>query len=132
MSNNQLTLVKALKAGLIAGVIGAGINNVWSLIAGALGATIPAGFFMAVTISSILPVLIGALLFFVFVRFIPKGQLIWLVLSIGFTLFSFYPVFTTPQLPDGTVLDSTFPLLAAPMHAFSGFLAIWGIPKWSK
>jgi hypothetical protein len=132
MSNNQLTLVKALKAGLIAGVIGAGVNNVWSLIAGALGATIPAGFFMAVTISSILPVLIGALLFFVFVRFVPKGQLIWLVLSIGFTLFSFYPVFTTPQLPDGTVLDSTFPLLAAPMHAFSGFFAIWGIPKWSK
>lgn len=132
MSNNQLTLAKALKAGLIAGVIGAGINNVWSLIAGALGATIPAGFFMAVTISSILPVLIGAFLFFIFVRFIPKGQLIWLVLSIGFTLFSFYPVFTTPQLPDGTVLDSTFPLLAAPMHAFSGFLAIWGIPRWSK
>lgn len=132
MSNNQLTLVKALKAGLIAGVIGAGINNVWSLLASALGATIPTGFFIAVTISSILPVLIGALLFFVFVRFVPKGQIIWLVLSIGFTLFSFYPVFTTPQLPDGTVLDSTFPLLAAPMHAFSGFLAIWGIPKWSK
>jgi hypothetical protein len=132
MSNNQLTLVKALKAGLIAGAIGAGINNVWSLIASALGATIPAGFFIAVTISSILPVLIGALLFFVFVRFVPKGQIIWLVLSIGFTLFSFYPVFTTPQLPDGTVLDSTFPLLAAPMHAFSGFLAIWGIPRWSK
>ncbi|NBW36154.1 MAG: hypothetical protein EBR30_14260 [Cytophagia bacterium] len=132
MSNNQLTFVKALKAGLIAGVIGAGINNIWTLIASALGATIPPGFFMAVTISSILPVVVGALLFFVFVRFLPKGQLMWLVLSIGFTLFSFYPVFTTPQLPDGTVLDSTFPLLAAPMHAFSGLLAIWGIPRWSK
>lgn len=132
MSTTNLTFLKALKGGAIAGLIGAGINNVWSLIANALGATIPSGFAIAVTMSSVFPVLIGAILFFVFVRYIPKGNLVWIALSTAFILVSFYPVFNTPQLPDGTVVDDTFPILVGPMHAFSGFLAIWGIPRWSK
>lgn len=131
-TENQFTFTKALKAGFIAGLIGAGINNLWSFLAASLGATVPPGFAMAVTISSMLPVMLGAMLFFIFIRFLPKGRLLWVVLSIAFILFSFYPVFTTPQLPDGTILDDTFPLLVGPMHAFSGFLAVWGIPKWSK
>jgi hypothetical protein len=132
MTTTNLTFVKALKGGAIAGLIGAGINSLWSLIANALGATIPAGFAIAVTISSIFPLLIGAILFFVFVRYVPKGTLAWIALSIAFVLLSFYPVFNTPQLPDGTVTDNTFPLLVGPMHLFSGFLAVWGIPRWSK
>jgi hypothetical protein len=131
-TENQISFGKVAKAGLIAGLFGAGVNNVWSFIAAFLGATIPPGFAIAVTLSSLIPVLIGAVLFFVMTRFVPKGQLVWLVVSIVFILVSFYPVFTTPQLPDGTVLDSTFPLLVGPMHAFSGILAVWGIPKWSK
>ncbi|MBL7858516.1 MAG: hypothetical protein JNM57_12570 [Cyclobacteriaceae bacterium] len=132
MSTQPVTFLNALKAGAIAGLIGAGLNNIWSLIANALGATVPKGFALAVTMSSLFPVLIGAILFFIFVTFVPNGKIVWLVLSIGFTLFSFYPVFNTPQLPDGTVLDNTFPMLVGPMHAISGILAIWGIPKWSK
>jgi hypothetical protein len=129
---NQLTFLKALKGGTIAGLIGAGVNNCWSLIANMLGATIPSGFALAVIVSSVFPLLIGATLYFVFVRFLPKGKLVWLGLSIAFLLFSFYPVFSTPQLPDGTAMDDTFPLLAGPMHLISGFLAVWGIPRWSK
>ncbi len=131
-TENQLTFLKALKGGAIAGLIGAGLNNIWSLIANALGATIPSGFALAVTMSSIFPLLIGAILFFVFVRYMPKGKLVWMAIAIAFTLFSFYPVYSTPQLPDGTVLDDTFPLLAGPMHLISGILAVWGIPRWSK
>jgi hypothetical protein len=132
METQKLTIVQALKGGAIAGLIGAGLNNIWSLIAAAMGATIPPGFAIAVTLSSFVPVLIGALLFFLLVRYAPQGKTIWYALSIGFTLFSFLPVFNTPQLPDGTLLDSTFPLLAGPMHGISGFLAAWGIPKWSR
>ena len=132
METQKLTVVQALKGGAIAGLIGAGLNNIWSLIAAALGATIPPGFAIAVTLSSFVPVLIGALIFFVLVRYVPKGTTIWYALSIGFTLLSFFPVFNTPQLPDGTLLDSTFPLLVGPMHAISGFLAAWGIPKWAR
>lgn len=132
MSTSNFSFIRALKAGAIAGLIGAGINNVWSLIANLLGATIPPGFAMAITISSIFPMLVEAILFFVLMRFVPKGNLVWLIASVGFLLVSFYPVFFTPQLPDGTVTDSTFPILVGPMHAFSGFLAIWGIPRWSR
>ncbi|MDZ7650623.1 MAG: hypothetical protein U5K54_27725 [Cytophagales bacterium] len=79
-TENQLTFMKALKAGAIAGVIAAGLNNIWSLIANALGATIPPGFALAVIILLHLPLLIGAVLYFVFSRFVPKGQLVWIAL----------------------------------------------------
>jgi hypothetical protein len=51
--------------------------------------------------------------------------------QIALCLLSLFPVFNTPQLPDGTVPDNTFPLLAGPMHIISGILATWGIPRWS-
>ncbi len=132
METQKPTIVLALKGGAIAGLIGAGLNNIWSLIAAALGATIPPGFAITVTLSSFAPVLIGSLIFFALVRYAPKGKTIWYALSITFTLLSFFPVFNTLQLPDGTLLDSTFPLLVGPMHAISGFLAAWGIPKWGR
>lgn len=131
MSDNHLTLSRALRAGAMAGFLGAGLNNIWSLIASALGASIPPGFFMAVTISSILPALIGAILFFVLLRFVPQGKIVWLLTGVVITLASLYPAFTTTQLQDGTTVDDTFPLLVVPMHLFSGFLSIWGIPRWS-
>ena len=132
METQNPTFLKALKGGAIAGLIGAGLNNIWSLIANAMGATIPPGFALAVTMSSIFPLLIGAIIYYLLIKYTSKGSMIWLALSIGFTLLSFFPVFKTPQLADGTILDSTFPLLVGPMHAISGFLGIWGIPKFSK
>ncbi len=132
METQNITFLKALKGGAIAGLMGAGLNNIWSLIANAMGSTIPPGFALAVTMSSIFPLLIGAVIYFLLKKYTSKGTVIWLALTIGFTLLSFFPVFNTTQLPDGTVLDSTFPLLVGPMHAISGFLGIWGIPKFSK
>jgi hypothetical protein len=132
METQNITFIKALKGGAIAGLIGAGLNNIWTLIANALGSTVPPGFVMAVTMASIFPLLIGAIIYFFLKKYTSKGTMIWLAVSIGFTLFSFFPVFNTTQLADGTIVDSTFPLLVGPMHAISGFLAIWGIPKWSK
>lgn len=66
METQNLTIVQALKAGAIAGLIGAGLNNIWSLIAAALGATIPPGFAIAVTLSSFVPVLSWSIYFFRF------------------------------------------------------------------
>ena len=132
METQNITFIKALKGGAIAGLIGAGLNNIWTLIANAFGSTVPPGFVMAVTMASIFPLLIGAVIYFFLRKYASKGTMIWLAVSIGFTLFSFFPVFNTTQLADGTLVDSTFPLLVGPMHAISGFLAIWGIPKWSK
>ena len=132
MSTQEVTFLKAIKGGVIAGIIGAGANNLWSVVAAAMGATIPPNFILAITMSSIFPVLVGGMLFYLFVRFVPKGKMAWTILAAVFLMFSFFPVFSTPQLPDGTVVDDTFPLLVGPMHAISGLLAIWGIPRFSK
>lgn len=129
---NNITLTQALRGGAIAGFIGVGLNNIWSLVANALGATIPPGFALATTVSSLIPVVVGSVIYSLLVKFSTRGATIWLIVAIGFTLISFYPVFTTVQLPDGTRVDETFPLLAAPMHVISGFLAVWGIPRWAK
>jgi len=128
----QTTFLKALKAAGIAGLIGAGANNIWSLVANGLGATIPPGFTFAIVISSLFPVLIGGVIYFLFVKYMAKGKLVWYIVGVAFSLLSTIPVFYVTKLNDGTVLDSTFPLLAGPMHIISGFLATWGIPKWSK
>ena len=132
MESTNPTLVQSLKGGAIAGLAAAILNSIWSLIANGLGATIPPGFTFAVVMSSILPLLIAAIIYWALMKYTSKGMMIWLVVSIGFTLISFVPVFNTAQLPDGTLLDSTFPMLAGPMHGISGLLAAWGIPKWSK
>lgn len=132
METQKLSIVQALKRGAIAGLIGAVLNNLWRLLANALGATIPPGFVVPVTFSSLIPVLIGSIIFFLPIRFNAKEKLIWYVVSIGFTLFSFFLVFGTTPLPDGYQLDDTFPLIVGPMHAISGPLAVWGIPKWAK
>jgi hypothetical protein len=132
METTKLSFTQALKGGFIAGIIAAGANNLWTLIAKALGATIPPAFVFPVTMSSIVPLVIGSVIYFLLIRFAPKPTVIWIALSLVFTLVSFFPVFNTPQLPDGTTLDSTFPLLVGPMHAISGVLAIWAIPKFSK
>lgn len=132
MSTSTVSISKALKAGAMAGIAGAILNNIWLLIAGSLGVTIPPSFAVAVSISSVLPVVIGSIIFFLLMKFSTKGLTIWYAVAGIFTLISFYPVFNTPQLPDGTITDSTFPVLIGPMHAISGLLALWGIPKWSK
>lgn len=132
MEAKNISFLPVLKAGLIAAFIGAGLNNIWSVIAGALGATVPLTFAVMVTISSFIPVLVAAIIYFVLVRFVPRGAMVFTVVGVLFLLYSFYPVFTTTSLPNGTILDDTFPFLVGPMHVFSGGLALYGIPKWSR
>ena len=116
----------------MAGIIATGLNNLWTLVAKALGASIPAGFVFPVIISSLFPLVIGSVIYFFLVKYVSAGNAFWVGVCITVTLVSFFPVFDAPQLPDGTLLDSTFPLLVGPMHAISGFLALWAIPKFSK
>ena len=80
----QTTFLKAVKAAGIAGLIGAGANNIWSLIANALGATIPPGFALAVTLSSLFPVLIGGIIYFLLMKYTAKGKTVWYVIGVVF------------------------------------------------
>lgn len=131
MESQSLRFGTVIKAGVIAGFFGMGINNIWSMVAALMGAKIPPAFALSVTVSSLLPVIVAALIYFLLMRFLTHGYRIYMIIGVVFLVISFVPVFTTHALPDGTVLDSTFPLLVAPMHVFSGILALYGIPKWS-
>lgn len=128
----DVTFLKAIRGGLIAGLIGAGLNNLWSLVAQALGSVTPPGFPIAVTMSSIFPLMIGAILYFLLVKFSDKGHIIFVVIAVVFTLFSLYPTISITEMPDGSPLGEGFTMLTLPMHLISGALAVWGIPKFSK
>ena len=128
----DVTFLKAIRGGLIAGLIGAGLNNLWSLVAQALGSVTPPGFPIAVTMSSIFPLMIGAILYFLLVKFSDKGYLIFVLIAVVFTLFSLYPTILITEMPDGSPLGEGFTMLTLPMHLISGVLAVWGIPKFSK
>jgi len=120
-----------LKAGGIAGLLAAGINNIWSLLAEAMGSVAPPGFPFAVTVSSVFPLLVGAMLYFMLVRFFPKGALLYTAVAVLFLLLSLYPTLYYAG-PDGMAPTKGFTLLTLPMHLIAGSLGIWGIPKFSR
>jgi hypothetical protein len=132
IQKSKVTFGKALKAGMVVGLIAAGLNNIWSFIAQMLGSEALVGFPIAVTVSSVFTMLVGAIIYFVFVKISPKGETVFIVIAVIFTLISLYPTFTTTQLQDGTPVGNGFTLLTLPMHIISGGLAVWGIPKFSK
>lgn len=132
MTQSNITILKAIKGGLIAGLIAAGLNNLWSLAAQALGSVPPLGFPIAVTMSSVFPLMIAAILYFLLLKFLSRGYLIFIVISVVFTLFSFYPIIAMTEMPDGTPVGEGFILLTLPMHIIAAALAVFGIPKFSK
>jgi phosphotransferase system glucose/maltose/N-acetylglucosamine-specific IIC component len=124
--------IKTFLAGaLIAGVIGAILNNVYGLLYTSLtGVSVPhiihAG---SITMASILPVLIGGLVYFALSRFTAKATLIFVIIGIVFTLISFISPLQ-PQLPDGTPAPEGFAGLTLPMHIISGVVALWILPRY--
>ena len=131
MNNQTISLLQTLKAGAISGFIGMGLNHIWSMIAQQLGSVAPEGFVMAVTISSIFPVLIAALVYYLMVKFLKNGQSVFVVLGSLFLLFSLYGPLQ-PIMPDGSPTPEGFALLTIPMHFISGITAMLGIIRWSK
>jgi hypothetical protein len=131
-STERMSFSKVLKAGFIAGFISAGLNNIWSFIAQALGSNTPPGFPIAVTLSSIIPTVIGAILFYVLVLYLRNGGTIFIIIAAVFTSSSLFPTLTTTEFQDGTPVGDGFTLLTLPMHLISGAVAVWAIPKFSK
>ena len=131
METQKPTFTQALKGGLISGVIAAPLNVTWYFIAQSTGSVAPRHFITNVIVSSIVPLLIGAVLYFSLVKFSKKGKMIFLVISGVFTLASLYSTMQ-PTMPDGTVTPEGFTLLTLPMHLIAGGIAMWGIPKFSK
>jgi hypothetical protein len=131
LTTHSVTLIGAMKAGLIAGCITAVLNLVWYYIATAMGSVPPPAFIAPIIFSSIIPVLVGAALYYVLVRFTTKGKMIWIILATVFALVSLFPTFAT-SLPDGSPVPTGFTLLTLPMHLITGLVAIFIIPRFSR
>lgn len=131
METLKPTFTQAIKGGLISGVVAAPLNLTWNLIAPSLGSVPPPNFMIAVAVSSILPLLIGAILYFLLVKYSKNGRMIFLVVSAVFTIVSLYGTIQ-PTMPDGTAAPQGFALLTIPMHLIAGAVAMWGIPKFSN
>jgi Family of unknown function (DUF6069) len=131
METQKPTIVQSLKGGLIAGVIAASANLAWNFIAQSMGSVAPPNFAIAVAMSSILPLVLGGVFYFLLVKFTAKGKMIFLIVSGVFTLLSLYGPMQ-PMMPDGTPTPEGFAMLTIPMHIIAGGAAIWGIPKFAK
>ena len=131
METIKPTFKQAIVGGLISGVIAAPLNEIWDFIAVAFGSIAPPNFMVAVVISSIVSLLIGAVLYFLLMKYSKRGRMIFLAVSTVFTLLSLYATMQ-PVMPDGSATPHGFALLTIPMHLIAGGVAMWGIPKYSN
>jgi Family of unknown function (DUF6069) len=131
METLKPTIVQSLKGGLIAGVIAASLNLAWNFIAQSMGSVAPPNFTIAVIMSSILPLVLGGVFYFLLLKFTGKGKMIFLIVSGVFTLLSLFGPMQ-PVMPDGTPTPEGFAMLTIPMHIIAGGAAMWGIPKFAK
>lgn len=124
---------KALKAALRGGLFASGINLIWYFVLEfSLGLSgLPAGFQVAIVISTILPLLLGAVVYALLVKHFLKGQMLYLILAIAFAAFSVFPSFE-PVLADGTPTPQNFALLTLPMHGVAAFFGTYFLIRYSK
>ncbi|MCG9880142.1 MAG: hypothetical protein MH472_06035 [Bacteroidia bacterium] len=124
------TYKNVLKAAFRGSLIASGINIAWlySLEFLLKISGLPKGFPLAVVLSTIIPLLLGAILYVVFVKNFKKGEVMFLMLASGFTLLSLFPSFE-PMLPDGNPAPENFALLTVPMHFFAAVIGVFYILK---
>jgi ABC-type thiamin/hydroxymethylpyrimidine transport system permease subunit len=120
-----------LIGGLVAGVLAAILNNLYSYVYTAFtGISVPGVInFGSVTGASILPAVIASLFYFALSRFTAKATLIFIISGIAFTLFSFGGPLQS-QLPDNTPTPQGFAGLTLPMHIISGLVVMYTLVRY--
>jgi hypothetical protein len=127
---NSKSILKVLKAASQGGLIAAGINISWLFILEySFKITgLPNGFPIAVVISSILPILIGAIVYFFLQKNFKEANKLFIFIGASFTALSMFPSFAV-TLPDGTPTPEHFALLTIPMHFVAGFVGLFYITQ---
>ena len=127
------TFTQALKGAIISAAIAVVVNHIWNQIAtNALHAQgVPGPWLIMVTVSSIVPLLLAGVVYFLLEKYTGIGAKIFAGLAVVLTVLSVYGNFQ-PTLPDGTPTPEGFALLTVPMHFVAGLIAAFGIPKFSK
>ncbi len=130
---NEITFSQSYKAALQGGLVAAGINIAWLYILEfSIGVgELPKGFAVAVVLSSIIPLFAGASLYVILCKNFLKGEMLFLLLSVGFTIFSLFPSFQT-TLPEGNLAPKNFALLTVPMHFFAAVIGLYFLLKKHK
>jgi hypothetical protein len=122
-----------LTGGLVAGVAAAIINNMYSFAYSAVtGFSIPQVItFVSITGASIVPLVIGSLVYFGLSRFTAKATAIYSCAAIVLALAScLAPLGAT--LPDGTPTPAGFAGLTIPMHIGAGICAAFVTPRFVR
>ncbi len=123
-----VTYKNTLRAAFRGSLIASGINIAWlfslEFLLNISG--LPKGFPLAVVLSTLIPILLAAVLYVIFVKNFQKGEIIFLVLAAGFVLLSLFPSFE-PILPDGNPAPANFALLTVPMHFFAAVIGVFYI-----
>jgi hypothetical protein len=130
--NTPLTFKQTFLGSLIAGAGAALGNFAWHGIHGAVsGFSLPAVINVgSLTGASFMPMIVAGIGFFIAQRWIPKGQLVYVITTVILTLVSTMGNFA-PTLPDGTPMPAGFAMHTVPMHFISGAMALL-IPRFSK
>ena len=127
--NSGPKIGKFFLGGLLAGILGALVNNIYSFLYTSItGFSIPKIIHLgSITSASILLVVVSSLFYFVLAKFSSKAKLIYIIVGIIFMIFSFWAPLSS-HLPDGTPTPEGFAGLTLPMHVISGLLAFILIP----
>ncbi|MEE2743810.1 MAG: DUF6069 family protein [Bdellovibrionota bacterium] len=129
MEGKEPKVGKFLLGGLLAGFLGALVNNIYSFLYTSItGFSIPKVIHVgSITSASILLVVISSLFYFLLEKFTSKARLIYIIVGVIFLILSFLGPLSS-HLPDGTPTPEGFAGLALPMHIISGLLAFILIP----
>jgi hypothetical protein len=125
---SNITIGSALKAALAAGVLASALNLVYYFIYTSAVGIGPSPINPVTTaVSSVIPLLLAGILFYVLAKKVKNGKTIFVVVAVVLGLLSLFSSFQT-QLPDGTTAPEGFAALSAPMHLIAAAAAAFGIP----
>jgi hypothetical protein len=122
-------LSDALRAGVMIGVAAAGLNAVWfASFRAATGIEVTQPTYGSIGVSSLLPVLLGAIGYHVLRRLTPRATPIFATTTALITIASFAGILQD-TLPDGTPKPAAFDVLVMPMHVVVGVTAAVLLPR---
>jgi membrane-bound ClpP family serine protease len=132
INNSSLTSLPSigryLQAGLIAGVVGAVIANIYNAIyQGISGQTYPELTVFTIIFASLIPGLLGSLIYYWLSRSTRQPRLIFTVVGLVFTVLSVVPNFVSPMDP-----APGFASASTPLHFIVALSALILIPTLVK
>jgi hypothetical protein len=121
-------LAPIIKAALQGSLIAAGLNIAWlfGLEYYLAIQNLPKGFQVAVVLATIIPILIGSVVYYILAKNFTEGKRLFLFLGAGFIALSIFPSFQG-TLPDGSLVPEHWVLLTLPMHFIAGGIGLYYI-----